>query len=500
MPEIKIHETKSFENAGNLLINSRSIIRVGDLFSRVHDRANSNKQISVDELSELLVLLESIATSCDLYFDGTIPQKDADLVSVAERDIEDRVGSNLFDPAKPETDKDLLNMCVAGICQSAPILIDSMEAFNRSPDAPEKTVAGVRPLGEDKDPADFIRRMSEPLMPEDERAEHALSVMKEPFNGGKCVAGLLGAHAEGSDDLDITQKSREFVTRHMHDDRRMRFIIPMFMNGFRANFLNTLGTEHARAAFFTGPEVGHVLDRQVPLLASYIAKRVGEENWHRLRFDEKTRDQMKTDINFPFLGLLIFLSGKPSEPYSVFEEALADRGSLRDIFLKKNGGRIRYIHGMDATELEEFTKGKLEKIYQRINNQIITYGRVLDFNHRYVCPILERISELMPFARVLQKTVGEGLGGLEGVEIATEIGEDIKAPYLHPETPELVNSYSYVVNRMFSREEDYANYAFIKGVSQRLEAILEDDDTSCIVADQTKDLFGMELVLRTSPG
>lgn len=483
MVKSKIIEEQKISFDGNLLINTRTINRTSNIYQRIEQRSRKNSTVSVSEFSELLVLLESISTSGKLYYDGTVPSIDTGSIRRVEESIESKAGvGNLFDIAEPSSDEELLLMCRAGVEQAIPLLLNRIKEFSESPEQLNKSLSDIKPLAN----ADFekIKRFSELVthsdIPDNEKSEFCKSVMRENFNGSKCVAGILALPNIEEPYAKFKKQCRSLVSQHENDGEKMRLIIPMFINSFRANFLNTLANNSGNAAFFSGPDTEHVLDCQTPLLASYFAKRMGEDLWAKLSQGTPIEERMQSRVNFPFIGLLTFLDSNPNEPYSVFNGALQDKDPIRAEFLAKKGGQWRFIHSMNASELEEFTNKKLDSVYSSMRRRYNFYDRVMRVNSRYLQPTLSAYIAKQPSidcARLLLTSLG--------CAVPDELSESLPAHALE--------ATDYTLNQVITPGAHINNACFTQRINKRLQKISEDPELGKIISKKVEQVFGLEL-------
>lgn len=479
-------ETIETNFAGNLLINSRTITNTDKLFRKIISGPRSARKINVTELSELLVLLEAIATSNRLVYDGTVPQGEIDKVRLAEQTLEDRIGdANVFDAIQPETDTQMLALCTFGIQQASRLLRKRIELFGGSPADIGKKLNGVRRL----DP-NMARKFAQELLqeppPNDDCAAYAADLIRRnPFNGAKCVAGLLLV-ASGNDALrdnaseeDITTLCRAMVADRSDDD--LCWIVPMFIDSFRSNFLNSLGAEHGGAAFFAGPAIEHAMEQQVFLLGSYVGARLTEEALQRDILKSAMENRLTSTSQFPFIGLMVLLSAEDGEPFSVFRTSLDDKETLLAEFLARQGGQKRFIHDLDQEALQEFKQAKLEPIFRRMQQRVAIHDHVDRVNKRIIQPAISWYAFIRP-----------ALNALLG-----QIDDDYRAPEGQPGAGAALE---YAVNDALLPGE-YLRYAsFTHRIRGRVEAILQDrDGMQNLLTTRVREVLDCELVPDPEP-
>ncbi len=474
----QLFEEKNTNFAGNLLINTRTITQTNDLFEKiVHTRTNQNK-ITVSELSELLVLLESISTSNELVYDATVPSGVIDNIRASEINLERQIDNkNIFRGVKPNSEKQTLALCKAGIKQSSALLAERIGIFKNSREIVSKRLKDVKPLNV-KSATAFAKELTNPLPPMNEREEYANQLIRRnPFNGAKCAAGILSTEAEedhlaGSGD-DIRSLCRDLVRDQTEDD--LCYIVPMMMNAFRSNFLNTLGAEHGEAAFFAGPDIEQVMDQQVFLLSSYVAGKLTDSGLAPELLESALGERFQNTNQFPFLGLLTLLGGEDGDPYSIFRNSLSDKDHLLAEFLAKKSGKKRYIHDFNAEELNEFKEEKLGNIFQKLQKRVKVFNWVDRVNHKLLQPALEWYPLLKPYAEIALNKLNINLN-LE--DIPDGMGDPI----------------TYIINQTLMPDK-YLNYAtFTHNINKKLHLALSNRGEQDIITERVSKVLGCELV------
>lgn len=467
--------------AGNLLINTRTITNTNTLFERITSGANSDKTISVTQLSELLVLLEAIATSNRLVYDGTVPQREIDKIRVAEDTLESRIGdTSVFDSIQPESDDQTLALCKAGIQQSSRLLRNRIETFTRSPSEIRQNLKDIRPLNSES-ARKFADELLKELPPRDEREAGAIDLIRRnPFNGAKCAAGILvtepddDALSDDADSGDIRSLCRSVVANRSDDD--LCWIVPMFINSFRSNFLNSLGAEHGDAAFFAGPDIERVMDQQIFLLGSYVGARLSEDHLRRDILESAMTERLSSTAQFPFLGLLILLTAEDKDPFSVFRTSLDDKEVLLAEFMAQKGGQSRFIHDLDHTALKEFKEAKLEPVFKTMQRRVSWHDSVDRPHKRIIQPMIKWYAFIRPLLK----------------KLAGEFDDDVPLP---EGQPGMGAALEYAINDTLLPGEFLRYAVFTHQIRKRLEEILLDrDGLQNHIELRVREVLGCEIV------
>ncbi len=478
---------------GNLLINTRTITSTNDFFGAITGPGRREDRISVTQLAELLVLLETIATAHELVYDATVPEREIARLRAAEDELERNIGNrDLFRGVRPASSDETLSLCKAGIRQSAMLLRERIDVFAAAPGAVRERLPDISPMAiGNPSPRAFADALSAPTPPSHERDEYLADLIeRNPFNGAKCVAGILAMDPDDEDGApdggDFRGLCRALVTGK--SDEELRWIVPMLINGFRSNFLNTLAADHGDAAFFAGPAIEQVMDQQVLLLGSYVAGKLSRRPLERDLLESALAKKFQTTDQFPFLGLLTLLSARNGDPYSVFECSLGDKDMLRNRFLAQKGTRKRFIHDFASDELADFKEEKLGGVFKRLERRVAFHAAIDRLNRTFVQPVIEGYRTAQPFINAAL-----GITGMLPDNVAVPLLDDIDIDL--PELPEGVGPASaYLIDRVIL-PDGYMHYkTFTHQIRQRLNVILANRGVQDVITERVQDVLGCEIV------
>lgn len=468
---------------GNLLINTRTISRTDALFAKVTDQRRSPTQISIAELSELLTLLEAIATSGSLFYDSTVPGAEQDRIRAAENRLESEIGNtDVFSGICPEKPSDIARLCQSSFEQSLPLMQRRIDEFMHIRGRPlARLYASQRRL-----PAAAARAFADAVLaprPQQEELQELAEKLIEDnaFNGAKCVAGMLLCEQGSEAQLEgagFAEANRAMLKDRSDDD--LQIIVPALINAFRSNYLNVLGGDEQQAAFFAGPEIDTVLSQQIPLLTSHIARSMVKERLEQDITASRMAHHLQGHHHFPFLGLMILLSAdEKAGPYALFNQSLQDKNMLLAEFMARQGGGVRYIHDMDSQALAEFHGAKLDSIasaMRRKVNLLNVFDRVCKWK---VQPGLRNLPASIFAMNLILQASGLDLQ-LDGCLADFQHSADAAANYLE-------HSNNFADVRRYQ--------TFTQNIETRLEDIRENDaDLGQLIEDRLQKVLNCTLV------
>ena len=469
--------TVATDFVGNLLVNTRIINNVDATLVRItQNKQKTENTLSVSELKELLVFIESIATAKSLTFDGTVParetervQQSFDRIRSSMRPAEQTVSAHALVPRSKDEN---LRFCQRAMQQSVTLMPEQLKH-------PEK--AKVRPLAPSYDPSPFADALLRDLATPEDRAAYALELINEnPFNGAKCVAGLLvcdavDADADHASFFNLRSLCRDAVRGQTAD--QLRWTVPIMINAFRSNYLNVLGSEIGQAALFAAPEIEDLKSQQVLLLSKYATDMFIEPKLRPVIDGSAFAQQFQQRAQFPFLGLLLFLIADDGEPYSVFNHCIDERNELIAEFLARKTPQQRWIHDMDASEFEDHRRNLLDKTFSRLNKPLLRHGLlsrgIMRFHIPYIIDLMSGLSDAVNWV-------------LDKLDMPSEIPGQ-------PQPIDLEQAANYVFSRTMlpGKSLDYATFSH--RIHRQLDDVLGDRDAGDLISRKVERLFGCAL-------
>lgn len=330
---------------GALAFNQRTVVSV---FTTLLEEVSATeslrgKPLTLAELVDVLLLLESFAMSSDVHIDGTLPPDDLSSFKDLEYRIETRSGVPIgvkFLRTKADRLLDLFRESI----ESASLLID--ENLTRLSEQADKPMQGdVSPF------VDALLRGSADSSGRTAR-EIAVSVAaaaaegKETFRGSKCVAGLLLAA-----DSIVAVRDRAVDTLRVADDATRRKAVSVLINRFRINYVNALAGL-ANAAFLADVSIEGHKSVQVMLFCRYMAKHIAAEHVEEL--SATTRALFDATLSGVPLGFAILMNSRARHPIDLIEEAahLRDRSFCKAAAAESP--QERFVHEMTHDAYAEF--------------------------------------------------------------------------------------------------------------------------------------------------
>lgn len=330
---------------GALAFNQRTVVSV---FTTLLEEVSATeslrgKPLTLAELVDVLLLLESFAMSSDVHIDGTLPPDDLSSFKDLEWRVEIRSGVPIgvkFLSTKADRLLDLFKESI----ESASLLIEDNLA--RLPEQPDKPMQGdVSPFVDAllRAAADSSGRTAREIAA---RVAAAAAEGKETFRGSKCVAGLLLA-----DDSIAAVRDRAADILRLADDATRRKTVSLLINRFRINYVNALAGL-ANAAFLADVSIEGHKSAQVMLFCRYLAKQIASEHVDEL--SSTTRALFDTTLSGVPLGFAILMNSRARRPLDLIEEAahLRDRSFCRAAAAESP--QERFVHEMTHDAFSDF--------------------------------------------------------------------------------------------------------------------------------------------------
>lgn len=306
--------TASVRYNGSSLLNLRSLQR-GSLVL-LGQTANPD-QITFEELASALWFIETAVLSRKLYFDGSVPGKDVDVMELTAGKLGVIVDDARFSiqAVRPGQPDQLVRLSEEALQQAEPLL----EHFQFDP-------AVDRPLTPDEHEAFYQVLQQAQTQTTNERASRAPELLDSPIRGGKLLAGLLAGPPHWFD--------RVWQLYHKLPEEGPR-LSGGLINRFRLMLLNLIAEEVA-GAYVPDPHFESVTMYHARLFKDYLLKRLLEQLPHGSSAPHLLSDNLRSETPLPPIGLYVLMSSTPHQhpvellntAFSKFQDADALRAYL----------------------------------------------------------------------------------------------------------------------------------------------------------------------------
>lgn len=334
---------------GASLLNARQL----NLSMQLITGEQKPAELSQHNVMELLNVIESLAMSSQVLFDGSIQQQDK------ERLINNnRLYQNLLKPTLLATPEERLACCEHAATQSWLLI----EQWLSSPEswASERAIPSA-------DAVTFCQTLLDGLALEGAALRFYASQVAEnlSFLGAKSVAGVLLAVPDAA----AQQKMRQVVSQAAADEKLAGQFAAGIVNRFRVNFVNELAASHD-AAYVAAPVIEGLKTQQSMLLWRYLGTQL-QRSAQQQQADElrALSEQESAALNsFPYAYALLMNKRvkKPSQLLDLLFK-VRDESVIR-LQASEAGNRKRYIHNFSEQEFLDTQQALFADTYINLTN------------------------------------------------------------------------------------------------------------------------------------
>lgn len=215
----------------------------------------------LSELTNVLLVLESIAMSNGMYLDGTLPPNDIDRLRNELWRVKAQSGVDLDVDFVRATATSLVSMFQKAAEAAALIIDDSLARLDEQTDEPmggdiSQFLSSIRTAKDDRagrDAAELARGIAE-----------AAAEGRETFRGSKCVAGIVLANR---DPVPLVDRAALLLDAN---EAAQRKAVAVLVNRFRINYVNSLASLR-KAAYLADVAIEDLKSAQVVLFCRYLA-------------------------------------------------------------------------------------------------------------------------------------------------------------------------------------------------------------------------------------
>ncbi|RUO19606.1 hypothetical protein CWE08_09240 [Aliidiomarina iranensis] len=347
---------------GASLLNARQLNLSVQLM--VGERAANSAKPSVltrHNVMELLNVIESLAMSSRVLFDGSIQAQDKEPL-IANNGLY----HHLLQPTTLATSEDWLDCCVDAATQSW-LLIDEWltDVSNWCEERPVNT----------DDAEKFCAALKTGLDLEGTALhQYALQIVQDlSFLGAKAVAGVLLAIPD-EQALARIKTALNLVAKDI--DLQPHFVAGL-VNRFRVNFVNELASQH-EAAYVAAPVIEGLKIQQNMLLWRYLGHRLASglssgsndkaAGAKAERLEALSAEESQALNSFPYAYALL-MNKRVKTPSQLLDLLFKVRDeSLIKMQTTEMGNRKRYIHNFSEEEFLDTQRALFENTYLDFSN------------------------------------------------------------------------------------------------------------------------------------
>ena len=300
------------------------------------------KSLSFSDLSNVLLVLESIAMSSGMCLDGTLPPADVTDMESALARIRDRSGVALdVEFLKPPA-ATLHTMFKSAANAAALLINEHLGSLDEQTD---------KPLSGDVDISKFVAGL-ESASNSTSAHEIALDIADkaavgvETFRGSKCLAALILAD---QDPIPLVELAAKTIVGA--PEATQRKAIAVLINRFRINYVNSLATLRD-AAYLADTAIEPLKVEQVMVFSRYFAEKIAAQ--YRDELSVATRKLFDQNLGGAPLGFAILMNSRGTSAPQLLEEATRIRSLEFVAAAARETPQKRFLHQFDEAEFSNF--------------------------------------------------------------------------------------------------------------------------------------------------
>ncbi|MDD5051204.1 MAG: hypothetical protein PHO27_00550 [Sulfuricurvum sp.] len=403
--------SKKIAYTGSLLVNSRTIHDVYDLF----EGNDSSNTIHIDKLSNLLQMLEALVMSPNIFYDGTLPFQEQ---QKTERAVEQLINSYGIGglgcgikTAHVNDTSQLMNMCKSATKES----FELIKYLN--------VEISEKPLDANVDISKFLAYFSKSGYSIEDRHYDALNIAQSiiknenTFHGSKCLIGLLITHIDEEYIYDHVKKLFDMHT----DNMSRRIIVSGLINRFRINFLGEQANE-SKAAYLANTSIEPLRSQQVFLFWKYVGKKLLNDAVQQEKITSLTNNSKQLFETFP-IGLSVFMNSSRSVD-GLIKQIEKTRSDMLNRLMTAETVKNRYIHTFDDKEFQAFEDELFANSFKKLNEMpsykksLLKGTRFLLFKGIFGTLSGGTFSNLLSFLE--EKSITDFMGSIFGDQISSK--------------------------------------------------------------------------------
>lgn len=371
MQSIKIEQYTgaSLLNARQLNLSMR--LMQGDFN---HD-VTKPRHLTLQQVMQLLNVLETLAMSSQVLFDGSIQPDDKEQLIKHNHHYR-----SLLKPTEFALEDEWLNCCQQAAAQSALLMKEWLQR-------PERWAQ--QPPVPDDDATKFARHLRDGLSQRFvERKALARQLLKDNnFRGAKCVAGLLLTIAEQApvDQPDVGDVTEAFEQASAVG--RKPELVAGLIDRFRVNFVNELAAQHS-AVYVAAPAIEDLKAQQSALLWRYLGKQLHDDTKvHPLQ--QLSQHESEAMKSFPY-GYALLMQKRVKTPGQLLDLLfkVRDESVIRQQASERHSGK-RFVHEWSHEQFADVHAHLFGDTFRQISTyQTPWHERLLDVGRSCLPAIL----------------------------------------------------------------------------------------------------------------
>ena len=345
-------QTMTIENySGASLLNARQLNLSMSLMLGEKKRPT---QLSKTQVMQLLNVLEALAMSSQVWFDGSIQPDDKQQLN-----DHNHLYRSLLKETKLNATDQLLHCCQQAVAQSSLLVKEWLESPDRwTEQSPVST----------KDAVSFKQTLQEGFTQKfTDRRKLAKSVLTDNnFRGAKCVAGLLVTIAEHAaiDQPTVSDFTLAFNQAAQEDGascHKTGQLVSGLIDRFRVNFVNELAAQH-QAAYVAAPAIEDLKAQQSALLWRYLGDKLQQQSsLNELQGLSQTESEALHSFPYAYALLMQKRVTSPTKLLDLLFK-VRDENVIAHQAKEQSAGK-RFVHEWSAEEFEDVHAGLFDDTF-----------------------------------------------------------------------------------------------------------------------------------------
>ncbi len=427
------------------------------------------KSMTISELANVLNFVEICTMSDGVFFDGTLPPSDVNLMEFYSNEIKKKaewvkIGSiNLKDSEK------LSSTCKEAAEQASELIL------NIEPTSLTHTSL-VSPIRDDI--SDFVSTISSNYPTYSARKEkadelsHRIATGQETFRGSKCAVGILLSQCEQCDLLFDVKKLLEACN---DDDTRIRYLMGALIDRFRVNYISAL-SQQKNSAYLADLKIQPLKETMCHLLWKYILEKIDQKEKAKTTY---VSSLFQTEYKCIPVGFAAFMRAKRSHPFSIFEASEELRGPIFDAILKNEKLKNTFLTGYSEKDFKLLNDDLFGEIFYKLK---VGEKRRASFSYRVFLFALPVLLGTTAVSLINAYVSGVGLQTLISTAGALTVTEASVALFDRVLNPE--RKYNLYIDHFQKLEKFY-------------ETALSTEEVAKSLATQVKNVFNRKLIIKS---